>query len=187
VASLTGEIQQVPSAVSAIKVGGVRAYARVRAGEDVELAARAVTVERFDVLARTGDDLDVHVSCSSGTYIRALARDLGELLGCGGHLTALRRTRVGPFTADAAHTLEQLEQELTLLPLGGAVAAMFARREVDAEAAAAIRHGRPLPPTGIPEPVGVFDGDGQVLALVQDSGSEADAVAKPLVVLHPAS
>ena len=187
VASLTGEIQQVPSAVSAIKVGGVRAYARVRAGEDVALAARAVTVERFDVLARSGDDLDVHVSCSSGTYIRALARDLGELLGCGGHLTALRRTRVGPFTAEAARTLEQLEQELTLLPLGDAVAAMFARRDVDAEAAAAIRHGRPLPPTGIPAPVGVFDGDGQVLALVQDTGSEADAVAKPLVVLHPAS
>jgi tRNA pseudouridine55 synthase len=187
VASLTGEIQQVPSAVSAIKVGGVRAYARVRAGEDVELAARAVTVEGFDILARRGDELDVHVSCSSGTYIRALARDLGELLGCGGHLTALRRTRVGPFTAEAARTLEQLEQELTLLPLGGAVAAMFARREVDAEAAAAIRHGRPLPPTGIAEPVGVFDGDGQVLALVQDTGSDADAVAKPLVVLHPAS
>jgi tRNA pseudouridine55 synthase len=187
VASLTGEIQQVPSAVSAIKVGGVRAYARVRAGEDVELAARAVTVERFGILARRGDELDVHVSCSSGTYIRALARDLGELLGCGGHLTALRRTRVGPFTAEAARTLEQLEQELTLLPLGGAVAAMFARREVDAEAAAAIRHGRPLSPTGIAEPVGVFDGDGQVLALVQDTGSEAGAVAKPLVVLHPAS
>ncbi len=187
VASLTGEIQQVPSAVSAIKVGGVRAYARVRAGEDVELAARAVTVERFDVLARRGDDLDVHVSCSSGTYIRALARDLGELLGCGGHLTALRRTRVGPFIAAAAHTLEQLEQELTLLPLGDAVAAMFARRDVDAEAAAAIRHGRPLPPTGISDPVGVFDVDGRVLALVQDTGSDAGAVAKPLVVLHPAS
>jgi tRNA pseudouridine55 synthase len=187
VASLTGEIQQVPSAVSAIKVGGVRAYARVRAGEDVELAARPVTVERFDLLQRTGDELDVHVACSSGTYIRALARDLGEVLGCGGHLTALRRTRVGPFTAEAARTLEQLQQELTLLALGDAVAAMFARREVDAEAAAAIRHGRPLPPTGISAPVGVFDGDGQVLALVQDTGGEEGAVAKALVVLHPAS
>jgi tRNA pseudouridine55 synthase len=187
VARLTGEIQQIPSAVSAIKVGGVRAYARVRAGEDVELAARPVTVERFDVLARRGDALDVHVECSSGTYIRALARDLGELLGCGGHLTALRRTRVGSFTVEAAHTLEQLEQELTLLTLGESVGAMFARREVDREAAAAIRQGRPLPPSGVAGPVGVFDADGQVLALVQDTGSESGAVAKPLVVLHPAS
>jgi tRNA pseudouridine55 synthase len=183
VAGLTGAIQQVPSAVSAIKVGGVRAYARVRAGEDVELAARPVTVERFDVLERAGDALDVHVSCSSGTYIRALARDLGERLGCGGHLTALRRTRVGSFTVEQAHTLEELEQDLSLLALGDAVAAMFARREVDAEAAAAIRYGRPLPPTGIGGPVGVFDSGGQVLALVQDS----DGQAKPLVVLHPAS
>jgi tRNA pseudouridine55 synthase len=189
VAGLTGTIQQVPSAVSAIKVGGVRAYARVRAGEDVQLAARQVTVERFDVLQRHGEDgedgdaLDVIVACSSGTYIRALARDLGELLGCGAHLTALRRTRVGSFTSGDAHTLEELGHELTLLPLGDAVGAMFTRREVDAAAAADIRYGRPLPPTGVPEPVGVFDSEGQVLALVQD----ADGLAKPLVVLHPAS
>ncbi len=183
IARLTGEIDQVPSAVSAIKVGGVRAYARVRAGEDVQLASRRVTVERFDVLERRGDELDVVVSCSSGTYIRALARDLGELLDCGGHLTALRRTRVGSFTLAEAHTLEELGQELTLLALGDAVAAMFVRREVDAAAASDIRHGRPLPATGVPEPVGVFDATGQVLALVQDSGE----LARPLVVLHPAS
>ncbi len=186
IASLTGVIEQVPSAVSAIKVGGVRAYARVRAGEDVELAARTVTVERFDVVQRRGEGravLDVIVACSSGTYIRALARDLGELLGCGAHLTALRRTRVGSFTVADAHTLEELGQELSLLALGDAVGAMFTRRVVDAAAAADIRYGRPLPPTGAPGPVGVFDSDGQVLALVQD----ADGLAKPLVVLHPAS
>ena len=123
------------------------------------------------------------VACSSGTYIRALARDLGEMLGCGAHLTALRRTRVGSFTVDDAHTLEDLGQQLTLLPLGDAVAAMFARREVDDAGAADIRHGRPLPPSGVADPVGVFDAEGQVLALVQD----ADGLAKPLVVLHPAS
>ncbi len=183
VASLTGNIEQVPSAVSAIKVGGVRSYARVRAGESVELAARPVTVERFDVLARGGDDVDVRVACSSGTYIRALARDLGELLGCGAHLTALRRTRVGSFTLRDAHTLEELGHQWALIPLGDAVGAMFTRRELDAEAASAIRFGRPLPATGVPGPVGVFDADGQVLALVQDSGG----LAKPLVVLHPAS
>src|SRR5690606_32602498 len=103
VARLTGEIEQVPSTVSAIKVDGRRAYARARAGEDVTLAARPVTVSRFEVLdRRAGDagtvpvlDLDVAVTVSSGTYVRALARDLGTALGCGGHLTHLRRTRVG--------------------------------------------------------------------------------------------
>src|SRR5690606_27497146 len=117
VAALTGEIQQVPSAVSAIKVDGMRAYARVRAGEDVELAARPVTVSRFEVLAvrpeRAEDgtavtDVDVVVTCSSGTYVRALARDLGSALGVGGHLTALRRTRVGGYGLRVARTLEQL-------------------------------------------------------------------------------
>lgn len=182
VATLSGDIEQVPSAVSAIKVGGVRAYARVRAGEDVKLDARKVNVERFDVLARRADALDVIVACSSGTYIRALARDLGELLGCGGHLTALRRTRVGSFTLADAHTLEELGQELTLLALGDAVGAMFARREVDDAGATDIRYGRPLPATGMPDPVGIFDSAGQVLALVQD----VDGLARPLVVLHPA-
>ena len=105
VARLTGPIQQRPSSVSAIKVDGRRSYARVRAGEEVELAARPVTVHRFDVLdhragcrgGRAVLDLDVEVDVSSGTYVRALARDLGAALGVGGHLTALRRTRVGPF------------------------------------------------------------------------------------------
>ena len=112
VAGLTGAIQQVPSSVSAIKVDGKRAYAKVRAGDTVELAARPVTVHTFDVHAirRTGDvvDLDVTVGCSSGTYVRALARDLGADLGVGGHLTALRRTRVGPYDVADARTLEQL-------------------------------------------------------------------------------
>ena len=179
---LTGPIDQVPSSVSAIKVAGVRAYARVRAGEDVQLAARRVTVQRFEVLARRGDELDVVVTCSSGTYIRALARDLGEALGCGGHLTALRRTRVGGVTLDSAHTLEQLTEHLVLMPLGEAVDAMFTRRDVDAADATNLRYGRPLSATGIAGPVGVFDPDGQVLALVED----AEDAARPLVVLRPA-
>ena len=101
IAALTGPILQVPSSVSAIKVDGRRAYARVRAGEAVVLPPRPVTVEAFTLLARRGADLDVAVECSSGTYVRALARDLGAALGVGGHLTALRRTRVGPFHLDA--------------------------------------------------------------------------------------
>jgi tRNA pseudouridine55 synthase len=179
---LTGEIDQVPSAVSAIKVGGVRSYVRVRAGEAVELAPRRVTVHRFDLLAQRGDELDVAVTCSSGTYVRALARDLGEGLGCGAHLTALRRTRVGSFSLGQARTLEQLADELTLQSLGSAVNAVFPRLDVDAEAAAKLRHGRPLPATGAVGPVGVFDPDGNVLALVEDAGE----LARPLVVLDPA-
>src|ERR687894_100191 len=108
-AALTGPILQVPSAVSAIKVDGRRAYARVRAGEQVVLPARPVTVSAFTLLARRGADLDVAVECSSGTYVRALARDLGAALGVGGHLTALRRTRVGPFRLAHARTLPGLE------------------------------------------------------------------------------
>ena len=109
-AALTGPISQVPSAVSAVKVDGVRSYARVRSGEAVELAARPVVVSRLDLVARRGDELDVVVDCSSGTYVRALARDLGASLGVGGHLTALRRTRVGPFDLSAARTLDELAE-----------------------------------------------------------------------------
>src|SRR5680860_356241 len=112
VAALTGDLQQVPSAVSAIKVQGQRAYKRVRAGEDVTLPARPVTVSEFavgELLHGPGTgDLDVHVECSTGTYVRALARDLGAALGVGGHLTALRRTRVGAFHVRAAHSLDTL-------------------------------------------------------------------------------
>jgi tRNA pseudouridine55 synthase len=187
IAALTGEISQVPSAVSAIKVGGQRSYARVRAGESVELAARPVTVSRFDLLAvRPGGgtvDLDVLVECSSGTYIRALARDLGLALGVGGHLTALRRTRVGPFTVEAARTLDELADlpDPVAVPLSKAVASTFARRDVDAEQARVLGHGGRLTPVGIPDTYGVFGPDGEVIALVR----ERDGAARPEVVLNP--
>jgi tRNA pseudouridine55 synthase len=115
IAKLTGKILQVPSSVSAIKVNGQRAYKLTRAGEAPELAARPVTIHEFRVTAirQAGDflDLDATIRCSSGTYIRALARDLGAALGTGGHLTALRRTAVGPYTLAQAHTLETLEAQ----------------------------------------------------------------------------
>ncbi|OJY52276.1 tRNA pseudouridine(55) synthase TruB [Pseudonocardia sp. 73-21] len=190
-AALTGAIQQVPSSVSAIKVDGQRAYARVRAGEDVVLAARPVTVSAFDLLAlrRKGTflDLDVDVACTSGTYVRALARDLGAGLGVGGHLTALRRTRVGPFTLEHARTLEQLEADPTLsLPLDDAVGVAFPRRDVDAELATDLSHGRPLPVAGIGGVYGVFAPDGRALALVSERGDGDDRRARPVVVLAPA-
>jgi tRNA pseudouridine55 synthase len=183
VAALTGPIDQVPSSVSAIKVNGQRAYARVRAGEQVVLAARPVTVSAFDVPARRGADLDVVVECTSGTYVRALARDLGAGLGVGGHLTALRRTRVGPFTLAQARTLAELEADPGLsLPLDEAVAVAFPRRDADPTEAADVAHGRALPAAGVDGIQGVFDPDGHVLALVRDR----DGHARPVVVLAPA-
>ena len=180
--ALTGEIEQVPSAVSAVKVDGVRSYARVRAGESVELTARRVTVSELALLERRGDELDVRVSCSSGTYVRALARDLGEALGVGAHLTALRRTRVGPFDLAQARTLEQLAESFCVVPLDEAVAASFPRRELTDDEATALSYGRKLDPTGAPGTVGAFAPDGRCIALLEDR----DGVARPTVVFAPA-
>jgi tRNA pseudouridine55 synthase len=183
-AALTGDIQQVPSSVSAIKVAGQRAYALVRAGEQVVLAARPVTVSAFVLLARRGADLDVAVECTSGTYVRALARDLGAALGVGGHLTALRRTRVGPFGLEPARTLEQLAAAPGLsLSLDEAVATAFPRRDVAPALATDLAHGRPIPAAGVAGTYGVFAPDGRVLALVR----ERDELARAAVVLAPAN
>ncbi|MGW4809688.1 tRNA pseudouridine(55) synthase TruB [Kitasatospora sp. NPDC004272] len=188
IAELTGEIMQVPSKVSAIKIDGKRSYARVREGEDFELAARPTTVHSFTVhgvrpaVAEDGTpvlDLDVTVECSSGTYIRALARDLGAGLGVGGHLTALRRTRVGPYSVESARTLEQLEEKLEVLPIAEAAAAAFPRWDVDAEQARLLANGVRLdaPGLGVDGPVAVFDPDGRFLALIEESGGKAKPVA----------
>jgi tRNA pseudouridine55 synthase len=177
IALLTGDLLQVPSSVSAIKVDGVRSYARVRAGEDVALPARPVTVSAFALLARRGDELDVTVTCSSGTYIRALARDLGAALGVGGHLTALRRTRVGPFTLADAAPLEPWDDS-RVLPLDDAVRAAFPVRDLSAEDAVALSYGKKLAPSGVPGVLGAFDPDGRCIALLDDG--------RPLVVFRPA-
>jgi tRNA pseudouridine55 synthase len=176
-APLRGVISQRPSSVSAVKVDGVRSYTRVRAGEEVDLPSREVTVSRFDVVAvrREGLDIagvvdvDVEVVCSSGTYVRALARDLGGALGVGGHLTALRRTRVGPYGLDSARTLEQLEAAPDVVPLSDVVASTFGRIDVDEATSALVLHGvRIAAPEGEgPGPVGVFAPDGSVLALAE--------------------
>jgi tRNA pseudouridine55 synthase len=185
--ALTGTIEQRPSAVSAIKVDGRRAYQRVRAGEQVELPARPVTVTAFELtgLRRHSGltDLDVRVECSSGTYVRALARDLGAQLGVGGHLTALRRTRVGPFGLDAARTLDELAARPGLThSLEQALAAAFRVRAADPAEATALSHGRPLPPAGIAGVYAVTGPDGRALGLV----TEVDGRARPVLVLAPA-
>jgi tRNA pseudouridine55 synthase len=196
VASLTGEIQQVPSSVSAIKVNGERAYARVRSGQDVKLAARAVTIHRFDLHGirreQGGDvvDVDVTVECSSGTYIRALARDLGISLGVGGHLTELRRTHVGPYSLDQARTLEQLAEDLEVLEMSQAARALMPNRELSAEETTEISFGRRIAagaPAGSAEaatadrPAAAFAPDGSLVALLADTGN----FAKPVLVFAP--
>jgi tRNA pseudouridine55 synthase len=185
---LVGDIAQVPSSVSAVKVDGRRAYQRVRDGEEVELAARPVTVHAIDVhaLHRHGAVLDVEVSvrCSSGTYVRALARDAGAALGVGGHLTTLRRTAVGPFTLGDARSLDALEQDLGLLDLDVVAARCFPTCPVGADQASAVRVGRrlDLDLTGDRSgdgggPVALLDPAGHFLALYEQRGAHACPVA----------
>ncbi|CED91184.1 tRNA pseudouridine(55) synthase TruB [Actinomyces succiniciruminis] len=210
-ASLTGEIMQVPSAVSAIKIDGVRSYARVRGGEDVDLPARPVTIH---ALTRSGAprsttaadgtavvDVDLEVHCSSGTYVRALARDLGTALGCGAHLTALRRTEVGPFSVAEAATIASLSavvaagQTLPVLPLAAVARRCFPAVALDEVEARALRHGQPLPaavldraqPPGhrviskaaAPGVAAGFDPAGGLVALLAHKGEHA----RPVLVL----
>lgn len=189
IAKLTGEIMQVPSKVSAIKIKGVRSYKRARDGEDFEIPARPVTVSSFQVYdmreaeAEDGTkvvDLVVSVVCSSGTYIRALARDLGADLGVGGHLTALRRTRVGPYKLDRARTLDQLQEELTVMPIGEAAAAAFPRWDLDARRASLLANGVRIEMPDAYEPgrtVAVFGPQGTLLGLVENKGGKAKSLA----------
>ncbi|MFE1549282.1 tRNA pseudouridine(55) synthase TruB [Streptomyces sp. NPDC058718] len=187
VAELTGDIMQVPSKVSAIKIDGKRSYARVRGGEEFEIPARPVTVSSFqvyDVREATAEDgtpvvdLVVSVVCSSGTYIRALARDLGAGFGVGGHLTALRRTRVGPYKLDAARTLDQLQEELTVMPVAEAAEAAFPRWDVDEKRAKLLLNGVRLEMPSYPAgPVAVFGPEGTLLALVEDQRGKAKSLA----------
>lgn len=174
VAALTGAISQVPSAVSAIKVDGRRAYDRVRAGEEVVLPPRDVVVSRFDVVARRRDDhaidLDVVVDCSSGTYIRSLARDLGAALGVGGHLTALRRTRVGPFDVRDAVTIDALEGAPVLTP-AAAAGRVLSVLPVTADEARDLRHGKRL--AGQAARL-----DGPLAAAIEDDGTLVGIVEK---------
>jgi tRNA pseudouridine55 synthase len=194
VTSLTGEIAQVPPAVSAIKVDGQRAYRLTRAGAAPELKPRPVTVYEFTVTATrpAGDgdllDVDATVRCSSGTYIRALARDLGTQLGTGGHLTRLRRTRVGEYGLAAARTLDQLAERFEVMPLAQAAAASFPRRDLSADEARRLAHGGRLAPGSPTEtaetaaardrPTAAYAPDGTLVALL----AEQDGQARPLVV-----
>jgi tRNA pseudouridine55 synthase len=188
-AGLRGELMQVPSAVSAIKIDGVRSYAKVRSGQDVALAPRQVTISRLEVVGRRDVqadgiaiiDLDVDVECSSGTYVRALARDLGSILRTGGHLTGLRRTRVGAFSLEQAQTLHEAERELKIVPLEEVVRTSFATLTVTDTQASYIRNGRRLVGLTLPDrTTALLDGTDHFLALYRQEGP--DAVAEAVLV-----
>lgn len=196
VSALTGEISQIPARVSAIKVDGKRAHALARDGAEFELKARPVTVSRFDVGEITstpwdeadGDgvftDVQVEVECSAGTYIRSLARDLGAGLGVGGHLIALRRTRVGPFTLAEARTLTELAEDPAVsLGIDDAAKFAFEHREISAEEAESISQGRWLEPIGMAGTYAAIDPDGNTIALLQEKGRRASSV----MVVRPAT
>jgi tRNA pseudouridine55 synthase len=189
--SLRGEIQQVPSSVSAIKVDGQRAYAKVRSGDEVKLAARSVSIAKFEIIGEpkhfqegnnTFLDVEVVVDCSSGTYIRALARDLGSALAVGGHLTALRRTRIGTYLVDQAQSLETLSTEtLSVLDISEAAKQQFHTRKLSEQDVVDLRHGKRLKALGEgDEPFAGVDSTGQLIAMLTVSGKDV----KSLVVFN---
>lgn len=194
IAGLRGEIMQVPSSVSAIKVNGERAYAKVRSGDEVKLAPRPVIISRFDMLGEPRFevvdghgfvDFDAIIDCSSGTYIRALARDLGAALQTGGHLTALRRTRVGGYSIAQAATAETLSatplEDLPILPAAEAARAGFAGRELSADEVTDLRHGKRIRANGeSAEPIAAFGPSGELVAMLTRSGRDL----KSLVVFN---
>ena len=179
---LSGDIMQKPAKVSAIKIDGKRAYQRVRDGEEVDIPARPVTVSRFEVLDSRMNprELDVTVECSSGTYIRSLARDLGDALGVGGHLTALRRTAVGPFLLDDAHPIDSMQLSLTL---DEALVRCYPRLDVSEEEAAKLAMGQWLEPRGLKGTHAAVGPDGRSVALIKEQGKRLATV----FVAHPST
>jgi tRNA pseudouridine55 synthase len=189
-ATLRGPIEQVPSSVSAIKVDGERAYAKVRSGDEVKLKARPVTIHRFEIVGEPrlvvdGEnsffDFEAIIDCSSGTYIRALARDLGAALGVGGHLTALRRTKIGSYEIDQAQNLEGLTAEtLQVLPIEQAATQQFQVRSLSDQDVTDLRHGKRLRAINETEtePTAAIDASGKLVAMLTKSGN----AAKSLVV-----
>ena len=185
--SLRGNIQQVPSSVSAIKVNGERAYAKVRAGDEVKLSARPVTISKFKILrapekvnvaGNSFIDIQVEVDCSSGTYIRALARDLGEALGVGGHLIALQRTRIGKYLLDQAQPIDLPEQEtFKVLDISSAATQQFPVRVLSEQEVIDLHHGKRLKASG--EDSAVFagvDSKGKLIAMLTKVNNEVKSL-----------
>lgn len=184
---MRGVIMQRPSSVSAVKVDGERAYARVRAGESVELAAREITISQLDIHAirrfDTSIEVDIEVTCSAGTFIRAIARDCGQALGVGGHLSSLRRTRIANFGLDCAITLEQLKiGDFTPLALGGVARGVFSTRELHVDERVELSFGRPLTRNPSDEIYAGMSSENELIALLANK----DGFAKPIAVFAAA-
>ena len=181
-ATMVGTIAQRPSSVSAVKVGGERAYDRVRAGETFELAAREVTISQLDVLdirhLQSTTEIDIEVTCSAGTFIRAIARDLGAELKVGGHLSALRRTRVAGFTLDSAVSFDDLKaQKFTALGLADVARTTFVVRELTLDEVQELSFGRPLAENGHTQITAALSPDNRLIALLKDEGAKAKPIA----------
>jgi tRNA pseudouridine55 synthase len=181
-ATMVGTIAQRPSSVSAVKVGGERAYDRVRAGEEFELAARQVTISQLDIVAirhsEKTTEVDIEVTCSAGTFIRAIARDLGDALKVGGHLSALRRTRVAGFTQKDAVSFEDLKaQKFTPLNLADVARATFMVRELSLQEVSELSFGRPLSANGNTSINAALSPDNRLIALLKDEGDKAKPIA----------
>jgi tRNA pseudouridine55 synthase len=186
--AMIGTIAQIPSSVSAVKVGGERAYDRVRAGETFELAARNVTITQLDILAirhlDSTTEVDIEVTCSAGTFIRAIARDLGEALKVGGHLSALRRTRVAGFTESDAVSFEDLKNvKFTPLNLADVARTTFSVRELTLEEVKELSFGRSLSENGHTSITAAMSPDNRLIALLKDDGERA----KPISVFAAAN
>jgi tRNA pseudouridine55 synthase len=175
--ALEGESMQHPPAYSAVKVGGRKLYEAARAGEELEAAARRIRVRRFELVRAAGADVDFRVTCSSGTYVRVLLADVGTALGCGAHLTRLRRTTIGPFAVEEATSADTPGVPL---PLERAVAHL-PRVDLDLEESLAAGHGRILAPAGLEGPYGVFSPQGRLIGVYEDQGTKA----VPQVIMAP--
>jgi len=180
--AMIGTIAQRPSSVSAVKVGGERAYDRVRAGETFELEARSVTISQLDILAirhlAATTEVDIEVTCSAGTFIRAIARDLGDGLNVGGHLSALRRTRVAGFSEKDAVSFEDLKaQKFTALGLSDVARVTFTPRELSLDEVKELSFGRPLSENGNTVINAAMSPDNHLIALLKDEGGKAKPIA----------
>jgi tRNA pseudouridine55 synthase len=173
--AMVGESLQRPPAYSAVKVGGRKLYEAARAGEQLEAEPRPIRVDTFDLLSFESPDATFRVICSGGTYVRVLAADVGNALSCGAHLTALRRTAIGPYLVANALTPDAVREPL---PIEAAVGHL-PRLDLEPDEAAAASHGRPLGPAGFPGPYGVFGPDGRLIGVYEDDGPRA----RPQVIL----
>jgi tRNA pseudouridine55 synthase len=174
-AALVGDSEQRPPAFSAVKVGGRKLYEAARRGEELVAPPRPIRVEAFELLATDGDEVRFRVTCSAGTYVRVLAADVGTALGCGAHLTALRRTAIGPFNVADAVPPDAPGEPLPV----EAVVAHLPQVELQPEEAAVARHGSILGPAGVEGPYAVLAPDGRLIGVYRDDGPKG----RPEVIL----